>query len=500
MREIEQKYDGMFVKEGRLNFQVFHALELDGKDLEFLHITSSAILAGHLRNVCFYNASFLSTKLSDVNFEDCNLRSTDICSLWAKNCQFQNVDFSNATISDSTFIQCTFNKSVFNSVSLTRCQFIDCSLEQFPIDDSTFSLNTFTRCQIKSTNFTESFCYQIFDECVFQDVNMAPELLGFNFGFSTTVFAQLADGVDLNMVDTDFTDKGLYINAAIFRINQIHSFYDEALVACVAALGQMIERDILIKADEIEFLKNLTSYLQEHRQIAPISILRAWQLLTNYFMIDPPNTAASKALPHIREFANTLYFCFLDFQKELQERLKQLPPSSDINDTVELKIIYAERPSVPLLDYLTELSSIAAPNCPMPRLIRVEQGSFHEFHEIAVIVMPYLQTFFSFLGVAAPFIVYQMQKQDHDRERKENESATKSSTTGKEKSVIEVTISTAQGSLSPILLPNAGIISPSTDQIVLDVGKLLVSQPITNRAAFCGYNAQNIQTITICYH
>lgn len=498
MREIGQN-DGMFVKEGRLNFQVFHALELDGKDLEFLHITSSAILAGQLKNVCFYNASFLSTKFSDVNFEDCNLRSTDICSLWAKNCQFQNVDFSSATISDSTFIQCTFNKSIFNSVSLTRCQFIECSFEQFPINDSTFSLNTFTRCQIKNTNFTESFYYQIFDECVFHDVNMSPELLGFNFGFSSTVFAQLADGVDLNLVVADFTDKGLYINAAIFRINQIHSFYDEALVACVVALGEMIERDILIKADEIEFLKNLTSYLQEHRQIAPISIFRAWQLLTNYIMIDPPNTAVDKASPHIREFANTLYFCFLDFQKELQGRLKQLPQSPDINDTVELKIIYAERPSVPLLDCLTELSSIAAPNCPMPRLIRVEQGSFHEFHEIAVVAIPYLQTFFSFLGVVAPFIVYKMQKQDHNCEKKENELTSKLATTEKEEPIIEVTISTASGSLSPILLPNASIISPATNKIVLDVGKVLGSQPITNHAAFCGYNAQNIQTITLRY-
>lgn len=499
MREIEQKHDGLFVKKGRLNFQVFHALELWDKDLELLHITSSAILAGHLRNIRFYNASFLSTKLSDVNFEDCNLVSTDICSLWAKNCQFQNVDFSNATISDSTFIQCTFNKSFFNSVSLTRCQFIDCSFEQFPVDDSTFSLNTFTRCQIKNTNFTESFYYQIFDECVFHNVNMDPELLGFNFGFSSTVFAQLADGVDLNLVDTDFRDKGLYINAAIFRINQIHSFYDEALVACMAALGQMIERDILIKADEIEFLKNLTSYLQERRQIAPISILRAWQLLTNYFMVDTPNTATGKALPHIREFANTLYFCFIDFQKELQEQLKRLPQSSDINDTAELKIVYAEKPSVPLLDCLTKLSNIVDPNCPMPRLIRVEQGSFHEFHEIAMVVIPYLQTFFSFLGVATPFIVYQMQKKDHNREKKENESATQLTTIEKEKPVIEVTISTVPDSLSPILLPNASI-PPAINKIVLDVGNVLGSQSITKHAAFCGYNVQNIQTITIRYY
>lgn len=500
MREIEQRYDGMFVKEGRLNFQIFQSLELDGKDLEHLNITSSTFLTGHFRNVRFYNASFFSTKLSDVSFEDCNLRSTDICSLWAKNCKFQDSDFSNATISDSTFIQCAFDGAMFRSISLTKCQFIDCSFEQFPIDDSTFSLNTFTRCQIKNTHFTESFYYQIFDDCVFHNVNMDPELLGFNFGFSSAVFAQLADGVDLNLVDADFTNKRLYINVAIFRINQIRSFYDEALVACVAALGQMVERDILIKADEIEFLKNLTSYLQERREIAPISIMRMWQLLNNLFMIDPPNTAAAKAMPHIREFANTLYFSFLDFQKELQERLTQIPPSSSINDTAELKIVYVKRPTVPLLECLVELSGIAAPSCPMPRLIRVEQGSFHEFHEIATVVIPYLQTLLTFLGVIVPITIYSKQKQDHDRE-KESEKASKTNSVDikKDKSVIDITLSTASGGQSSILLPDSNNISPTTNKIILDVGKVLVSQPIADQPAFCGYNAQNIQTITIRY-
>lgn len=504
MREIESKNNSVFVKSGRIHFETVPDLRLTDRDLTFLHITSSAIVAGYLKRVNFYNASFFSTKFSDIVFEDCNLGSADICSLWAKNCRFQGVDFSNDTISDSTFIGCIFDAAIFECVSLTRCQFIDCTFEQFPMDDSTFYLNTFTHCCIKNTDFTESFYYQIFDDCTFQRVNMPAELLGFNFGFSAEVFAQLTDSVDLEKVSSDFADNGLYINAAILRINQIHGYYDEALIACIVALSQMIKCDILVKADEIEFLKNLTVYFQEHKLIAPISSLRIWQLLAVCSEAKSPNTALQKAVPHIREYVNMLYFSFLDFQRELQKQLVQLPRFSRITDTVELKIVYAEEPSVSLLGCLTALNDLAPMGCPPPRLIRVEQGSFHEFHEIAVAVIPYLQTFFSFLQIVVP-IVINKKGNSGSRSTEEKSSAAKADEnipdgTRKEESVIEITLSPATERQSPILLPSFTAISPVTNQIVFDVAKILESQPIIKQSDFCGYNTRNIQSITIRFH
>lgn len=493
MKKMELSYDDLIVKGAKLNFQVFNTLEINGKNLEYLHLVSSAIMSGSLRNVRFYNASFLSTKFSKVIFEKCNLKSTDICSIWATNCQFQNTDFSNATISDSTFIKCTFDAAIFKSISMTKCQFIDCTFEQFLIDDSTFSLNTFTRCKITHTHFTESFYYQIFDDCTFQKVNMSPILLGFNFGFSSNVFAQLSDEDNLKETHANFINKGLYINAAILRINQIQNYYDEAMIACVASLGQMIQNDILVKADEIEFIRNLTSYFQERKQIAPISILRIWQILTSYSMIEDSNIAASKAMTYIREYANMLYFSFMDFEKELQRNLEQLSNDSKITDTAELKIIYSEKPVLKLLDFLTEFSILADKNCPMPSLIRTEKGSFREFHDIAVIVIPYLQTFFALLGVVVPIAIYKKQKSDH----KQEEQLKKDETATKEKKEIEVTLTTSGNNPSSILLPNAISVAPSTNAMIADTIKILGTQPVINSVGFAGYNAQNIQSITI---
>ena len=115
MSEIKSQTDNLFIKNAELNFSTFHEVELLNKDLSVLHLISSAILTGHFETVCFYNASFFSTKFSNVSFLQCDLRSSDICSVWASGCEFIDVDFSGATISDSTFINCVFNDSIFES-------------------------------------------------------------------------------------------------------------------------------------------------------------------------------------------------------------------------------------------------------------------------------------------------------------------------------------------------------------------------------------------------
>lgn len=495
MEKKDVANSNLLTKGAKLNFQVFPILELEDEDLEHLHFISSAILSGCLKNVCFYNASFLSTKFSEISFINCNLRSSDLCSIWVNKCFFHSTDFSNSTISDSTFINCTFDKAIFESISLTKCQFIDCTFEQFNIDDSTFSLNTFTQCNIKNTHFTESFYYQIFDNCAFYNVTMDPSLLGFNFGFSPNDLTQLATKSDLQEANNDFIRKKLYINAAILRINQVQNYYDEAMLACIAALGQMIKNDILIKADEIEFLKSLTSYFQDNKQIAPISILRIWQLLNNEIININPNTATNKAMPLIREFSNKLYFDFISFQKELQEHINQLPRVFSITEMAELKIIYREEPQVPLLNYLVEFSILIGPDCPTPNLVRTEKGSFHEYHEIAVAILPYLQTFFAFLGIVTPIAIYKKQKQDHEKEQQAQNEVTNIREGG-----AEITIASRAINQSQIILPNTSIISSDTNMVTTDVIKILASRSVEKNSGFCGYNRQNIDSITINFH
>lgn len=504
MKEIARKYDNLLTKGAKLNFQVIPCLNMADKNLEYLHLSSSAVLSGELKNVCFFNAAFFSTKFSDVSFAQCNLKSIDMCSIWASGCQFLNCDFSEATISDSTFINCGFDSAVFKGISLTRCQFIDCSFQDIPTDDSTISLNTFTSCRIEGAEFKESFYYQTFENCTFSRVNIAPELLGYNFGFSLELFEKLSKEVDLDELHDCFTSDGLFVNAAILRINRLQDHYDAAMIACVAALGQMIQNDILIKADEIEFLKSLTMHFQARRQIAPISVLRIWQLLNNYFMNESPNTAASKAMSHIREFANMLYFDYMAFQKNLQEQMVRLPQADSVADLAELQIVYEEEPTRPLIDCLAQFSILADSKCPEPHLLRTEKGSFHEFHEIAVIAIPYVQTLLALLGVAVPIAVYKKQKQDQAGTQ-QNQTATKQGQEETEQGLaaaavasrIEITLSVSEVGQPEIFLPNTVAIKSETSKILSDVMKASGTQALINNADFSGYNRKNVQSVTI---
>lgn len=496
MNQVSLNYDTIFSKGAKISFQKFDSLELKDKDLEELELISSIVLSGTLCKIYFFNVSILSTQFTRVKFEDCDMKSADIGSVWASECLFVNTDFSNATFSDSTFIKCTFDECIFKSINLTRCQFIDCTFNQFLIDDSTFSLNTFTRCHIIKTEFTESFYYQIFEDCIFEKANINPYLLGFNFGISPLNFEGTST-IKITETEAMLKNCGLYINAAIFRINQLHGYYDEALIACVAALGKMIQNDILVKADEIEFLKNLSSYFQERKEIAPISMLHIWQLLNRLIIDASSSIAINKAAPYIREYANTLYFDFIDFQTNMEHAFSQYPDCSNMTDAAELVITYLQKPSIDLLHYLVEFTNLVGKNCPMPVFTHAEKGSYIEFHNIAIAIIPYVQTFFGLLGVIVPFVIYKKQKQDQQPE----EQSTKSENiTTSEKTEISITLKFSECKPSPILLPNTDSISPKTSTIVADVKRIIETQPQISNNGFGGYNSQNVKAITINFN
>ncbi|MCM1234174.1 MAG: pentapeptide repeat-containing protein [Ruminococcus flavefaciens] len=489
MKEIESKKENLFTSSARLSFQSYDKIILSKKDLTLLHLISSVISSGYFKEICFYNASFLSTKFISVIFESCNLKSTDICSIWAKDCRFKNSDFTHSTISDSTFVNCIFEHSSFLSVSLINCQFINCVFEQMPIDNSTVTLNRFISCKIKQTHFTESFYYQIFENCEFFHVDMSPDLLGYNFGFSKDIIYQVISNTDSQKIEAEFINNGLFINAAILHINLVQDFYDKAIIACIVAISKMIQCDVLIKADEIYFLRNLTSYLEQQHKIAPISIIKIWSELNDIINNNINNISINKALPYIREYTNTIYLNFQYFLECLQEKLNQLL-NLNVNTEAELKIIYYDKPSSTLLPILNEISSIVGPNCLKPQLIRVEKGSFIEFHKIAKEIIPYLQTFFSILGVFIPIVIYHKQKTNiesaDDKEQTQEQSVKE----------IEIKISSSSNS-SILLLPNTTSITPLTNEMVANTMKIFENQNLERQAGFSGYNPQNIQSITI---
>ena len=246
----------------------------------------------------------------------------------------------------------------------------------------------------------------------------------------------------------------------------------------------------LVKADEIRFLKEITVYLEKLNKLVPASILRIWQILNSLIEESCQNTAANKSLPYIREYANTLYFSFQTFQKQIQAKLDKLPTWSDPSETVALKIVFTVAPELSLLSLLQSITSKLSPQSPAPYLIRTERGSFIAIHRIASIIIPYLQTFFGFLGVLSPFAVSHMENKQHVHKTQEIDSQSAPHTP---KVFPQITVETK----TSVALPERVIVSTTTNVAISGTIQIINETKILDSPGFAGYNAQNIQSISV---
>jgi len=492
MSEIKVVNDEQFQANASLSFQCFQNVQLLDKQLTLLHIESSTILKGKFQNTNLYNSSFYGVKLLNTEFHNVDWSGADICSIWAKDCVFENVNFDDDTISDSTFSQCYFKQCSFKTVTMTTSQFTDCTFEGFPIDNATVLLNTFVHCNIQDTNFTASFYYQIFEDCTFQKIHLKSSLLGSNFGIFPYEFLGMFTDVEIADAERSFISSGQLVNAAILKVNLAKDYYDIALLACITAMREMLQRDILVKSDEIQFLKNLSKYLEERRQIAPITLIQIWQILNS--INSDENNAVKKALPHLCEFSNALYFSFKSFQKNLQDQLIKLPSFSILPNTVELKVVYEVAPSIPLISYLQTIYKIVCPCDLPPKMVRTERGSFIEVLQIGNVLVPYVQTFLSLLGVVIPIILHKKQN-----ENMQTVTSVQSLVSSQDKTTISSSLGSHDNESSDLsetnVLPHTVSVSVEVRSVLSDTVKMILT---TDKLVdYNGYNKNNIKEIEL---
>lgn len=496
MKEITNYQDNLFKASAKLNFYNFSELFLNTIDANSIEVTSSSINVGEFLAVNFYSSSFLSTKFIKVKFDCCNMKGSDISSVWMNDCVFYKTEFDDSTITDSVFINCTFELSSLNNIVLSNSQFINCTFKQMPIDNSTVTLNKYIKCKIQNTHFTESFYYQIFEDCLFENIELNPVLLGYNYGFSQELISQIARKNNLASVEELFINDYFLINAAILRLNQTGAYHDLAILACVTAMCQMIRQDILVKNDEIQFLKRMTEYLSQKKLISQFIKMRMWQCLTSLIDTSKKNIAMEQSLSYIQEFSNTLYFDFQNFQQELQNILNKLNTAdNNANKLREVEIVYSIAPAFQLLQLMEQMRTSYCPNAEEVKLVYSKQGSFVEKLEMANSLVSYLQTFLALLGCIVPFAVYGLEKKDRRK------SSGPSSSNG-DKNTIKSTENKDSRLYIPksqMIVPHMTYVDPSTSRLISDVTNIIINNSISNNSEFYGYNYKNIKSITITY-
>lgn len=392
--------------------------QIEGKKFKNENVQNITIKNSTLKDCVFsdvdlYNCDILNCRVENTNFINTNLGSADIFSTWFCNCNFNNVDFSGASIEDITFIFCEFHNCIFKSVSVKNNTFTNVIFEGINPESSIFSLNSYENCTFNMCYFIETFQYQIFTSCKFEQVKIDSILLKSNFGLGNVdglVYQLKGDIVkDIGrlkiLLANECKRQNFPIGAVLVNYNFEQEINPELAIKSLDAVEIMLRHDILLRTDELIFLKNLYHYLYTKKLIAPISLYIMFQKANTIFRTSLDNIAYSKSKDQLLLIANSLYFDFCDFCKSLQNLLLEVP---DYIAPAQIVIHYGKEPDTEL----SELLNFYNPNT--FKRIYAKQGSFIEGIEVGKYGLEIFAIFINILGIAIPISYSEIKQKKKD--------------------------------------------------------------------------------------
>lgn len=481
-------------------FKTISHQNLNDKEAIRMSINNSIIEHCSFNNINMKHCDILSTKICNSTFNKVDLRNTDLLSLWISDCQFIEVDFSGADIEDITFSNCSFQDCVFKNVELKRCYFSNTKFINITPDSSSFVLNNYTNCYFQNCNFKNSFHYQIFGDCKFQNVVLDYNILKYNYGIDVNSEITFMDKDKIqnseqlyNLLKTECIEQQLYINSVLIDYNFQDKINPILVLNSIKAIGCMIENDILIRNNELHFLRNLYHHLYAEEIIAPIILYKLFKTLQEIYMkwrSCKSNISFAKCKDELYMISNSLYFDFSDFCEQLK---KKISPITGCTYPIFIDIHYNDEPE-------KEISTILNKYQPGTFYrISTKKGSFWEYLEVGQNGLEIFKMFIQLLGIAAPIIYAEYKEKRKDKLSKvtAHEHVETENSNMKNQSDISGLIKQACESInsSDILTKN----QPDVTELMQQTCELINSSDILTENQ-SGYNKDNIQQIYVKYY
>lgn len=371
-------------------------------DAQKITIKNSIIKKCNFINVNLGHCDLLSSKIYDVSFKNASFACSDLFSLWFSKCEFNNVNFSGAGIEDITFKNCLFNHCIFENVGLKNCIFTNCHFTDINLVSASFTLNQYNECVFNQCKFKSSFQYQIFNQCKFKRVEMNYSLLKYNFGIGSKEIKYVKNNILIEyseqlyvLLTNECMEQNLFLNASFVSFNFSSSINPQLILMSIDAIERLLSKEILIRIDEILFLKKLYQFMYEKQMIAPILLYQLMNKIRTFNSLGQSNIAYAKSRESLSQIYNDLYFNFFIFCDKLQQILENLPL---YETTLKLFIDYEHEPDKPLAELLNK--------CLPNTFIRVNSiyGSFHEIVEMLPQGLDILNIFLQILGISIPIL------------------------------------------------------------------------------------------------
>lgn len=441
----------------------------------------SNIINCNINNSIFEDVDFTSANFDGSYFVDCKFTSskwprTDCCSLIVTNCLFNNIDFTLSTMRNCDFKHCAFIQCSFDHIALSGSNFVDCQFININLPHSSTYLNTYMHCKFEECAISSNFYYNLMLDNQYIKTVFHNKLVSYNYFFLNG--KQL---FDLGFGDDEkeelkkyLTTYNLLLNLVILELNETNDV-DIALIRFIIAIRKLLEINVSIREEQLQFIENLLQYLLETKKISAVTIgetLCHVQSLIDYFETNS-NDPYLKCKNTLNLIKNTLYFAY----QEIGQNTTYLFDSNMQDTEHVVKIVYDTKPQIPICDIINEIKNALGIKSPDATQIKTESGSFHEWITCYDSVLGCLQLFIGVLGLGYTII------RNHQNEKNKIYELPEIKPDNNSTQIVEV--------LKKVL--NKQKITPEFDQTI----QIIVKNDIIASKKFRGYSKSNIYSIDI---
>ena len=397
---MEEQTMDKLLNDWKLDINTLNNAEITNINEYKVNLSYLTVQSTSLKQSTFKNCDIVGLKIYDSTFSDILLNNADIISIQASNCKFTNVNFDGTCMEDIYFTKCVFENCSFKNFTMKNCCFDECEFYNFKPTCCLCELNNYKDCSFVDSLFSSSFHYQIFSDCRFINTQVELELLGYNYGLldNSIIVDEIGSKSfdSINNIDylyNSYLNQKLYANAFILKINYEYHDNPSVLLLWVDFLEIILQNNIIIKSNELVFIKNLISHFSNTNEIAPLLLFALNNKLIN--TINKFQVENSKIRDDIIVLINNVYF---EFKKITQSFVFEIDNCStnDGNSLIEIK--YLEKPTKDLSQILNKFG---VGYC---QQIKTKTGSFYEWISCPDNMVQCLEVFLMLLGIAVPIV------------------------------------------------------------------------------------------------
>lgn len=442
-------------------------------------------------NVKLDNSDFEALRIIGSTIKNSSLKCSDIHSLLVSHTIFDTVSFQESDISDCTFTDCEFINCDFSQAALKENQFNNCLFDTPLFKKGSYIMNNFIDSTLVNTSLKNVFYYTYYKNCTFQYVQMEAYLLGYSYGLTVSNLEELSflfmgnicnDNYQkiCNDICNVYIERGMDVNRGILYLIDPQMPIEKAIIKCFDCVYSFIKQNYLVLKEQLEFLNKIVNILYTEQNISTLAIICLINIVNKTLNMSK-NSALKKAEQGLLSVKNSMLTAYYHFMDELQEHLSELPQEGDW----ELEVVYEKKPAYRLTDIIKDID----PDKEIT-VVKTATGSFIEVLKMASDILPYIDTFLAFLGLA--FTIVGTYKNSNTEEKSEC-------------SIVQITNNITFDELTP---QNLKLLSEVTQKSMDPVLQKNINKTITfiinnnfiHTDDYYGYNKKNVRSIKAKKH